>query len=346
MHNVDLIDSDGWTVSLYGRQPITGAPAPGAVLAGSHPAAPLDGAHLRWHPLRGEWIWYVAPDEAPLSLPDGAYDMAVFAQRGAVADARRALATTSLFAVPTAPAACLSEVLVYGRAGAGSLAQLPLAQLELLLHVWADRSARAAAMPHVRYVTAYEQHDPAARAGLPYACGQLHGYPFIPPVAARSLRQENAYFREHRRSLPGDLVQHETSDGVRVLYADDEAIAFVPACARYPYEVWVLPVTDAAGFEALSAQQRSSMARAVHTVLRKYEGLWQRPFPYVMAWYQAPTDGADHPETRLRAEFYPLAAPAGRTGYPRGAELADGVSVLDVLPEAAAQQLQKIAVDI
>jgi len=131
-----------------------------------------------------------------------------------------------------------------------------------------------------------------------------------------------------------------------VLYADDEAIAFVPACARYPYEVWVLPVTDAAGFEALSAQQRSSMARAVHTVLRKYEGLWQRQFPYVMAWYQAPTDGADHPETRLRAEFYPLAAPAGRTGYPRGAELADGVSVLDVLPEAAAQQLQKIAVDI
>ena len=41
------------------------------------------------------------------------------------------------------------------------------------------------------------------------------------------------------------------------------------------------------------------------TVLLKFDGLWQRPLPYLMAWFQAPTDGQPHPESHLHAEFYP-----------------------------------------
>ena len=64
-------------------------------------------------------------------------------------------------------------------------------------------------------------------------------------------------------------------------------MAFVPACARYPYEVWVMPTEPCKDFAALTPPQRESLARALKTVLLKYDGLWRRPMPYLMAWYQA-----------------------------------------------------------
>ena len=70
------------------------------------------------------------------------------------------------------------------------------------------------------------------------------------------------------------------------------SVAFVPVCARYPYEVWVAPIDPVENFVQLDADSRADLARALKTVLLKYDGLWQRPFPYLMAWYQAP-DGRE-----------------------------------------------------
>jgi hypothetical protein len=68
-------------------------------------------------------------------------------------------------------------------------------------------------------------------------------------------------------------------------------------------------------------------------VLLKFDGLWERPFPYLMAWYQAPTDGAAHPETQLHAQFYPPYRTRDRLKYLAGTELAAGMFAMDVLPE-------------
>ena len=76
-----------------------------------------------------------------------------------------------------------------------------------------------------------------------------------------------------------------------MLYEGTHAVAFVPVCARYPYEVWVAPVVPVPDFTDSRTSSAPIFARALKTVLLKYDGLWQRPFPYLMAWYQAPTDG-------------------------------------------------------
>ena len=130
------------------------------------------------------------------------------------------------------------------------------------------------------------------------------------------LEQCEAHYRESGRGLLGDLIADELVDGRRILYAGEHAVAYVPVCARYPYEVWIAPIKPVAGFSQLSAEQRSGLARALKTVLLKYDGLWQRPFPYLMAWYQAPLDGRPHPEWHLHAEFYPPYRTRGQAEVP------------------------------
>ena len=101
------------------------------------------------------------------------------------------------------------------------------------------------------------------------------------------------------------------------------------------------PVQD---FTELSNEQRADLARALKTVLLKYDGLWQRPFPYLMAWYQAPTDGKPHPESHLHAQFFPPYRTRDRLKYLAGTEIAAGFFAMDALPEDKARELQQVEV--
>ena len=106
------------------------------------------------------------------------------------------------------------------------------------------------------------------------------------------------------------------------------------------------PIESVPGFPDLDETQRKDLARALKTVLLKYDGLWQRPFPYLMAWYQAPTDGAPHPESHLHAEFYPPYRSRDRLKYLAGTEIAAGWFAMDASPEDKARELQRIGVEV
>jgi UDPglucose--hexose-1-phosphate uridylyltransferase len=358
MHSQESIKPDGRHLTLYSNLPIpAGLPAPSPFAAPQH-ANP----HLRWHPLRGEWVTYAAyrqnrtyqpapqydplaatrdPDH-PTELPAGDYEIAVFDNRfpALALDAHDAPALT----VPSAPANGKCEVVVFTQDPQASLGELPLARIALLLQVWGDRTARLRGHHHIQYVLPFENRGAEMGVTLHHPHGQIYAYPFVPPVPARQLAQEREYYLQHGSSLLCDMARAEAQDGKRVLYQDADAIAFVPACARYPYEVWVMPTAPCADFSALTPPQRTALARALKTVLLKYDSLWERPFPYLMAWFQAPTDGIDHPETQLHAQFYPPYRTRERLKYLAGTELAAGLFAMDVLPETTAYELQQVEI--
>ncbi len=120
----------------------------------------------------------------------------------------------------------------------------------------------------------------------------------------------------------------------------------MPICARYSYEVWVAPIRAAISFAALTPGERRDFARALKTVLLKFDGLWNRPFPYIMAVHQAPTDGQDHPEAHLHAEFYPAYRMVNRLKYLAGSEVGAGVFTADTDPDDKAAELQAVQVTL
>jgi UDPglucose--hexose-1-phosphate uridylyltransferase len=283
----------------------------------------------------------------PTELPDAPWDMAVFENRfpSLVHETDRHLRPPSLM-VPTAPATGQCEVVVFTRDPSTPLGRLPLAQIELLFEVLADRTERLTRRGDVRYVLPFENRGAEVGVTLHHPHGQIYGYPVVPPVPAVMGRQFEQHYAESGRGLLGDLIADELIDGRRVLYAGDHAVAYVPVCARYPYEVWIAPITPVATFAQLSAEQRGGLARALKSVLLKYDGLWQRPFPYLMAWYQAPLDGGAHPEWHLHAEFFPPYRTADKLKYLAGTEIGAGFFAMDALPEDKAAELQRVDVRV
>ena len=96
----------------------------------------------------------------------------------------------------------------------------------------------------------------------------------------------------------------------------------------------------------MSADERRDFARALKTTLLKFDGLWSRPFPYILAFHQAPTDGTPHPEAHLHAEIYPAYRMPGRLKYLAGSEIGAGVFTADTVPEQKVTELQAVAVNV
>jgi UDPglucose--hexose-1-phosphate uridylyltransferase len=355
-----LRKADGRSLILYGRHeidPDLAAPSPS-----SAPFAP--NAHLRWHPLRGEWVAYathrqnrtflppaafnpLAPTvdpSAPTELPAGNYDVAVFENLFPTFTAGAHDPPTLTVATREAKGTC--EVVVFTQRPDTSLGGLPLWHLELIIEVWADRYRELGAREDIAYVYAFENRGVEVGVTLQHPHGQIYAYPFIPPIPARALEHERTFFGSTGETLLERFVATELSTARRVLYEGPSVAAFVPVCARYPYEVWIAPKRRAASIAALGADSRADLARALKTVLLKYDGLWNRPFPYVMAMYQAPTDGNPYPEAHMHLEFYPAYRMPDRLKYLAGSEIGAGVFTADTNPDDKAAELQAVAVRV
>jgi UDPglucose--hexose-1-phosphate uridylyltransferase len=360
MNTLELTKPDGRALTLYSRRPLDEN-----LVAPSPFSQPLEGsAHLRWHPLRGEWVTYAAyrqgrtflppPEYNPLApmkdpanpteVPAGDWDVAVFDNRFPSLGGH--LSAPPELPVPTLPAAGKCEVVVFTQDPTSSLGALPVDHIALLMQVWGDRTTRLAAHEGIRYVLPFENRGAEVGVTLHHPHGQIYAYPVVPPVPAR---MQQAAMEHHGRTGRGplaELIEQERRSGARMLYEGPHAVAFVPVCARYPYEVWVAPIRAVEGFAQLDDRERGDLARALKTVLLKYDGLWQRPLPYLMAWYQAALDGQPHPEAHLHAELYPPYRTRDRLKYLAGTEIAAGFFAMDALPEDKARELQQVEVTL
>jgi UDPglucose--hexose-1-phosphate uridylyltransferase len=360
MHTLRLQTPDGRALTLYGRAPID------PTLAATSPSDEPVGAnsHLRWHPLRGEWTAYAAhrqnrtflPSAAqnplaptsdpahPTELPAGDYDVAVFENRFPTLSP--AATDAPPLYVPTRPGVGACEVVVFTQDPGGALGRLPLDHIALLFEVWGERVREVGGRPGIEYVLPFENRGAEVGVTLHHPHGQIYAYPFVPPVPARAHEQERQFFEREGRTLMSDVVQNEESDGRRMLYAGPHAVAFVPAFARYTYEVWIAPRRAVPTVADLTDAERADMARALKTVLLTYDGLWNKPFPYLMAIHGSATDGRPHPEGHLHIEFSPPYRTETKLKFLAGTELAAGMFANDSLPEEKAKELQAVRVSL
>jgi UDPglucose--hexose-1-phosphate uridylyltransferase len=358
MHKRTLRKPDGRALTLYATAPLPDrldAPSP-------TPDPHAANGHLRWHPLRGEWVAYathrqertflppaaynpLAPmrdPHVPTEVPAGPWQVAVFDN---LFPAFTSLAhDPPSLDIPTAPATGACEVVVFTQDAQASLGSLPLSHLALIVDVWADRTEALGARPDIAYVFPFENRGVEVGVTLHHPHGQIYAYPFVPPVPARELEQQRAHLAETGRGLMDAFIERERRVGVRMIYECPSAVGFMPICARYAYEVWVAPIRPAPSFNDLTSSERLDFARALKTVLMKLDRLWNRAMPYILAFHQAPTDGQPHPEAHLHAELYPALRMPDRLKYLAGSEIGAGVFTADTVPEQKAQELRRLDV--
>ena len=297
---------------------------------------------LRFNELRGEQVDYAihrqertflpdrdhcpldatAPGHAETEIPFPSFQIAVFDNR------------FPAFQSPHGAA----EVVVYTEDHDASFATLSAERARALMWVWRHRYQELGAREDVRYVYIFENRGVEVGVTLHHPHGQIYGYPFVPPVAELELAAD----ARMGGCAPCALLAAELREGVRIVHHNDAVVAYVPHAARWAYECHVVLREHRPSLLDCDAGELAALADALQALTRGYDALFSRPFPYVMAVHQAPTDGlpGERPaHGHLHIEFYPPLRTAEKLKYLAGSEQGAGTFISDTLPEASAAAL-------
>jgi UDPglucose--hexose-1-phosphate uridylyltransferase len=320
-------------------------------------------SELRFQELRGEQVVYAIdrqertflppaehcplcptlPGGEPTEIPFAEFEIAVFANRFPAFEAPHGAA----------------EVVVYTDAHSGSLGTLSATRVRALMWVWRQRYAELGAREDVAYVLIFENRGVEVGVTLHHPHGQIYAYPFLPPVPALELAADARL----GGCAPCALVARELADGERVIYENEGVVVYVPYAARWAYEAHVVMRAHRPSLLECEPRELDALADALQTLVRGYDALFQRPFPYVMAVHQAPTGGGSPGDRgsladgvaelgggsggggHLHVELYPPLRTAEKLKYLAGSEQGAGTFISDTLPEDSAATLRRAIAD-
>jgi UDPglucose--hexose-1-phosphate uridylyltransferase len=324
---------------------------------------PPPASELRYDPVLDEWVAVAAhrqnrtflppSDQCPLcpstperssEIPAYDYDVVVFENRfpsfsHRIGDGAGHQLAEGL--VPVVPGRGRCELVCFTADHDSSFARLTPERVRTVVEAWADRTTELSALPGIAQVFCFENRGEEIGVTLHHPHGQIYGYPYVTPQTATSLDSARRYrHRTGGRGLFADLLAAERADGSRVVAANEYWTAFVPAAARWPFEVHLYPHRQLPDIPALSDAERDAFGPLYLDVLGRFDALFDVPMPYVSAWHQAPVH-ADRHLAYLHLQLFSIRRAPGKLKYLAGSESAMGAFVNDIRPERAAQMLRE-----
>src|SRR5262252_692210 len=268
---------------------------------------------LRWDALAGEWVVIAAQrqdrtflppaDECPLDpsregrlteIPADDYDVVVFENRfpslrgagpgappipGASPPRPEPGGPLETAGVPGRSATGRCEVVCFTSDHNASFASLSPRRVRTVLETWVDRTTVLQAMPGIEQVYCFENRGEEIGVTLSHPHGQIYGFPFVTPRTARMLDQVKTHAEAGRGNLFDVMVAGEVAAGTRIVARNEHWTAFVPAAARWPYEIMLFPVRRVPSIPALDEAARAAFCEIYPELLRRFDALFGMPLP-------------------------------------------------------------------
>nr|MDT0661581.1 galactose-1-phosphate uridylyltransferase [Micromonospora sp. DSM 115978] len=321
---------------------------------------PPPASQLRYDPLVDEWVAVAAhrqtriflppSDECPLcpstptrstEIPAYDYDVAVFENRFPSLSDRAGEPPGQVTPFTASrPGAGRCEVVCFTADHGASFATLSPARVRTVLDALADRTEALSTLPGVEQVFCFENRGVEIGVTLHHPHGQIYAYPFVTPRTRAMLAAAGRYAdRTGGRNLYADVFAAERSAGERVVAGNEHWTAYVPAAARWPFEVHLAPHRPVPDIPALDDAERAAFGPLYLDVLRRFDRLFDLPMPYISAWHQAPVH-AGRDLSHLHLQVFSIRRAADKLKFLAGSESAMGVFINDIPPERAAELLR------
>jgi UDPglucose--hexose-1-phosphate uridylyltransferase len=336
------------------------------------------GARMRRDPLTGEWIPLAShrmnrthmparadcplcPSQAdgpPSEIPASDYHVVVFENRFPSLNVRQPEEPTAVdgeLIWPEHASDGRCEVVCFTSDHESTFAELSATRARTVIEAWADRSRELASLASVRAVFCFENRGEEIGVTLAHPHGQIYAYPFIPPRTAQHLAQAGEHYALTGRDLLGDVLAAEHRSGRRIVAQGEHWTAFVPAAARWPVEVHLVPHRHVLDMAETDDAEREELARLYPRLLRALDRFFTREdgtpiaLPYIAGWFAAPTEAAVPGRReqrgslpRLHLQVFSVMRAPGKLKYLAGSESAQGAWVSDTTPEAIADRLQEV----
>lgn len=229
------------------------------------------------------------------------------------------------------------EVIVETPAHDRVAADFTHAEMELVVRAYRQRFEALMGEEHTKYVVVFKNQGGRAGASLAHSHSQILGASVVPEAERRRERTAAAHFEKTRRCLLCDVIDAELRDASRVVSTDESFVVFEPFSAARPGETWIAPIRHALSFGQVKSDELREFASALRGTLQRLRFAFEDP-DFVYAIHSASrlvkSGQSYHWYLQLIPQITTLA----------GLELASGMYVNTVAPEAAAAAMRTVDV--
>jgi UDPglucose--hexose-1-phosphate uridylyltransferase len=234
---------------------------------------------------------------------------------------------------PLRPPQGEAYILIYSADHEQTFAGLDVAGVVRVVGLWRQIYADLS----VRYscVMTWETSGEAIGQTQRHPHGQTYGLSVLPDVMIREM--EAVERAEHEGAGCPFCAELRAEDGgSRKVLAGAYWLGFVPAYARYPYQVHFLPREHFSSVAGVDGEaQTEELARLLLSVIHAYNRVFEAPMPYMLALHQL----AD-PRYHFYIELLPVGRAPGKLKLAASSEAAWGFWLNDSLPEIKAAELR------
>lgn len=214
------------------------------------------------------------------------------------------------------------------------LATMDVMEIAEVFDAYQDRYLELMNKKNVNYIAIFHNHGKEAGASIPHPHSQLMAIPVIAPYIKLELDGAERYYKSNRHCAYCVMAEYESDEGKRVIFENEEFIAFCPFASRAAFEVWVVPKHHSPYFERINDDQKVKLAEVFQKGLGSIFKALNDP-PYNFYIHTSPCDGKDYPHFHWHIEILP------HTAIWAGFELDTGIEISTIQPEVAAEFLRK-----
>lgn len=209
-------------------------------------------------------------------------------------------------------------------------------ELAKVLEVYQERYLATLDHGLRKYTLIFHNHGPSAGASIQHPHSQIMSIPVLPPDVRRSIDGSQAFYRKHKKRIYDVMINWEKEQNKRIIFENDNFLAFCPFVSKTPYEIRIFPKESHAHFEKMPKDQLPYLGEAVGTVLRRvHEALDNPDFNFFI--HTAPLEDDEmkpHEFYTWHIEVVPKISKIGAF------ELGSGIDVNVVDPDGAAELLR------
>ncbi len=232
------------------------------------------------------------------------------------------------------PALGAHEVIVESARHVDRTSALSICQLQQVLETYALRLRHWRDDGRFRYGLVFKNQGPRAGASISHLHSQFMALATVPQAVDAELRRAERRYRQNQTCPYCQLIEDERTLGERIVDERDGYVAFCPFASLQPHEVWLLPVCHEPSFERFASPEATArLADVLHALLKRLE-LIVPDGAYNLLLRTAPWHTDCDNRYHWRMELLPRVNPLA------GFELATGVQINPLAPEAASRQLR------
>jgi UDPglucose--hexose-1-phosphate uridylyltransferase len=168
----------------------------------------------------------------------------------------------------------------------------------------------------------------------PHSHTQVVGSRIVPLYTRSLLHEAEKHFDTYGSCVLCDMLTYEREAKTRLVYQNDDFVAFVPYAAGAEHEVWIVPQWHSAGFQDMEDDKITRLADILHVMLNKFRLSIDNPdFNFVVR--TAPYALSAVPFYHWHIQIMPRTKILG--GFERGTR----IQVNTILPEESARMLRE-----